>query len=340
MAGDRLDQYELTEFLARSGMASIFKAIDHRTGAAVALKVPHLHFESDIAFYQRFEREEKIGQKLDHPNVVRVLKPETKSRMYLVMEFAEGRSLRALMKDRKRVPVEEALSIAKQIVEALVYLHSQGIVHRDLKPDNVIVGQDGHIKLLDFGIAMDESARRLTWFGFTPPVGTPDYMAPEQVRGRRGDVRTDIYALGTILYEMITGELPFAAGSAHAMMRTKLNEDPRPPHEVFADIDPKVEEIILHAIDRFPRERYTTAKEMLDDLNDPSRVVLRDRSKAADRAFFDRLRIPRSMLGPGILVVVIGSLLLLTWAMAKPAPPRIVAPPPAHSDDTGGRPGR
>jgi eukaryotic-like serine/threonine-protein kinase len=331
LAGDRVDQYELTEFLARSGMASIFKAIDHRTGATVALKVPHLQYESDIAFYQRFEREEKIGQRLQHPNVVRVLVPEKKSRMYLVMEFAEGRSLRTLMKEHQRMPAVDALAIAKQICGALVYLHAQGIVHRDLKPDNVIVAKDGTIKLLDFGIAMDESARRLTWFGLSTAGGTPDYMAPEQVRGRRGDVRTDIYALGTLLYEMVTGDLPFVAGSGHAMMRTKVNEDPRPPHEVFTEIDPKLEEIILRAIARSPRERYATSKEMLEDLEDPSRVVLRDRTPRAGRPLFGRFRIPSRAIGPGLLVVVIGGLLLLTLAMGRPSP-RPVAPASASSE--------
>ena len=205
VAGDRLDQYELTELLARSGMASIFKAIDQRSGSTVALKVPHMQFESDVAFYQRFTREEQIGQKLEHPNIVRVLTPEQKSRLYLVMEFAEGRSLRAIMSTKRRFPLDEALDIARQIGRALVYMHERGIVHRDLKPDNVILDAEGQVKLLDFGISMDESARRLTWFGLTPPIGTPDYMAPEQVRGRRGDARTDIYALGTMLYEMVTG---------------------------------------------------------------------------------------------------------------------------------------
>ncbi len=110
---------------------------------------------------------------------------------------------------------------------------------------------------------MDEAARRLTWFGLSPPVGTPDYMAPEQVRGKRGDVRTDIYALGTMLYEMITGGLPYEAGNAHAMMRAKLNQNARPPRELLPSLDPKIEEIIVHAIEREPRERYMTAKDML-----------------------------------------------------------------------------
>ncbi len=316
VAGDRVDQYELTELLARSGMASIFKAVDRSSGKAVALKVPHLQYESDIAFYQRFEREEKIGQKLDHPNIVRVLSPEKKTRMYLVMELAEGQSLRAVQ-GNGRMEVKRAVDIATQIASALVYLHSRGIVHRDLKPDNVMLTAEGQIKLLDFGIAMDEAARRLTWFGLTPPVGTPDYMAPEQVRGKRGDVRTDIYALGVMLYEMITGELPYPHGNAHATMRAKLNEDPRPPSEVMSGIDPKVEEIIMHAIQRSPRERYTTAREMLTDLENPSAVVIRDRAQRQGIPLLDRLHIPGRILARAVLALVIGTLLILTLASGR-----------------------
>jgi serine/threonine-protein kinase len=321
IAGQTLDQYDLTELLARSGMASIFRAVDRRSGQTVALKVPHMQYESDVAFYERFQREEQIGQKLEHPNIVRVLASGEKSRMYLVMEFAEGRSLRAILAERKKFPVEEALGIARQIASALVYMHERAVVHRDLKPDNVLVNGDGQIKLLDFGIAMDEAARRLTWAGLSTAVGTPDYMAPEQVKGRRGDARTDIYALGTILYEMLTGTVPFVEGNAHAVMRAKVESDPRSPREVAPELDPKVEEIVLRAIERSPRERYATAKEMLADLEDPSRVQLTDRT-ARRPPLLERLRIPRRVVGPVLLVVVMGLLLSLMWAMGHSSPHR------------------
>jgi serine/threonine protein kinase len=336
VAGDRVDQYELTELLARSGMASIFKAVDRSSGATVALKVPHLQYEADIAFYQRFEREENIGKKLDHPNIVRVLSPEKKTRMYLVMEFAEGMSLRAVQ-GAGRMETAKALDIAAQISSALVYLHSRGIVHRDLKPDNVLLTAEGKIKLLDFGIAMDEAARRLTWFGLTPPVGTPDYMAPEQVRGKRGDVRTDIYALGTMLYEMLTAELPYPQGNVHATMRAKLNQDPRPPSEVMPSIDPQVEEIIMHAIERSPRERYSTAKEMLADLEDPSQVVIRDRAARQGIPLFDRIHVPRRVLARAVLALVIGALLILTLASGKPRRLQPVSPASLPSSAAPGR---
>jgi serine/threonine protein kinase len=332
IVGERLDQYELMELLARSGMASIFKAKDTRSGQAVALKVPHMQFESDIAFYQRFEREEKIGQKLEHPNIVRVLQPEHKSRMYLVMEYAEGRSLRAIMSARKRLPVAEALDIARQVCKALVYMHEHGIVHRDLKPENLLVTEDGHVKLLDFGIAMDEAARRLTWAGLSATIGTPDYMSPEQVRGRRGDARTDVYALGTLLYEMITGELPHRGANAHAVMRAKMDEDPRPPREVLPDIDPNIEEIILRAIERSPRERYASATEMLGDLENPSRVVPRDRSERRDRPLLRSVRLPRRALGPLVVVAVILGLGLLIWATSRNDPRHHGDSPGSHGE--------
>src|ERR1700687_3418572 len=269
--GENLDQYKLIEVIARSGMASIFKAIDQADGATVAIKVPYMQFESDVVFYGRFQREEEVGRRLNHPNIIKVLTPKRKSRMYIAMEYVEGLSLRAMMREPGGMPTEKALDIARQICEAMVYMHSQGVVHRDLKPENMLVTDAGQIKIMDFGIALDESARRLTWSGLSSTIGTPDYMAPEQVSGRRGDARTDIYALGTILYEMLTGgELPYSRDNVYNMMRAKANEDAQPPTHYRPDLDPHLEEIILHAIERVPRDRYTSAAEMLRDLETPA----------------------------------------------------------------------
>jgi len=260
-------------------MASIFKAVDRLSGATVAIKVPYLQFESDVVFYSRFRREEDVGHRLDHPNIIKVLAPRHRSRMYIVMEYVDGVSLRAVMRDERPLPTERALDFARQICGAMVYMHSQGVVHRDLKPENALITADGRVKLMDFGIALDESARRLTWSGLSTTIGTPDYMAPEQVSGRHGDARTDIYALGTMLFEMVTGSLPFAGTNVYAMMRAKANEDPQPPSHFVPDLDPHLEEIILRAIERSPRNRYQSAAEMLEDLNDPQRVQVTGRAK-------------------------------------------------------------
>jgi serine/threonine-protein kinase len=324
VVGERLDQYELVGLLARSGMASIFKAVDTFSGATVALKVPHAQLESDVVFYERFNREERIGHTLDHPGIVRVLRPREKSRMYLAMEFFEGRSLRAMLDGKHPLPREQALDIARQLCDVLVYLEEHNVVHRDLKPENVLIGADGRVKLLDFGIAMAEGSRRMTWAGLSSTLGTPDYMAPEQIRGRRGDARTDVYALGMLLYEMLTARLPFDSPNPRALLRAKTAEEPKPPSYHVKDFDPALEAIILKAIERDPRDRYASAAELRRDLEDPSAVSARHadlqerRSRASTRAR------RRAILGV-VAALIVAGLGLLVWESAR------VAPAPAPS---------
>jgi serine/threonine-protein kinase len=320
--GENLDQYKLIEVIARSGMASIFKAIDQVDGATVAIKVPYMQFESDVVFYGRFQREEEVGRRLNHPNIIKVLTPKRKSRMYIAMEYVEGLSLRGMMREPGGMPAEKALDIARQICEAMVYMHSQGVVHRDLKPENILVTHEGQIKIMDFGIALDESARRLTWSGLSSTIGTPDYMAPEQVSGRRGDVRTDIYSLGVILYEMLTGNLPYSGPNVYTVMRSKTAEDPQPPSAFKPDIDPHLEEIILHAIERSPRDRYASAQEVLEDLRDPSRVVPKGRAQRLHPRSLAMQRMRRGIVYGLFFTSLIGVFVFLIWlANRYPAAP-------------------
>jgi eukaryotic-like serine/threonine-protein kinase len=328
VAGDKLDQYALGELLARSGMASIFKAVDSTSGAAVALKIPHPQLESDVVFYERFKREESMGQRLDHPNVVKVLKPVDKSRMYIAMEYVDGRSLRSIIQAEAPLPVERALDIARQVTEALGYLHEQGVVHRDIKPENILITPDGKVKILDFGIALDESKRRLTWTGFSATLGTPDYMAPEQIGGRRGDARTDVYAVGTMLYEMFTKNLPFSSANASALLRAKANEDPTPPSYHVPGIDPALEAIILKAIQRVPRDRYADAAELLADLRDPA-AALQRAPDAPRRPRRRATRLVQRFAKVLIVVGVIAGLSALIWLSGRHHDP-VTAPPAAR----------
>jgi serine/threonine-protein kinase len=290
--GQVLDgRFRIIDVISRSGMASIFKAIDQTTDGVVALKVPFMQFESDPGFYQRFQREQAIGKALQHPYILKMMEDESlnKSRPYIVMEYLEGQTLGHLMQTIRPMPEPDALKIASRICEALHYMHEHDVVHRDLKPDNVMICNDGSIRIMDFGIAKFESARRLTFGGFTPAMGTPDYMAPEQVKGKRGDRRTDIYSLGAILYEMVTGSVPFEGANPFIIMNSRLSGDPVAPRQRNDKISPQVEEIILHAMARHPQERYATALDMKQDLDHPETVELTGRC--------DRLVTPNPVTG-------------------------------------------
>ena len=276
--GQRLDQYELLDVIARGGMATVFRARDTENGRMVVVKVPYLQYESDIVFHERFLREEKIGQRLDHPAIIKVLRPQEKSRVYLVMEHVEGERLSERLQRERRLPVATAVAFAIQIADVLVYLHEHNVVHRDLKPENIMILPDGKIKLMDFGIAMDTTLRKITWSGLSQTMGTPDYMAPEQIKGRRGDTRTDIYSLGVILYEMLTGEVPFSGKNVYAAMRAKMQDDPTPPRRLRADISPQLEEIILHALERNPNDRFESALKFREALAHPESVVMTNRA--------------------------------------------------------------
>ena len=203
------DRFEIHEVISRSGMASIFKATDMKTDEPCAIKIPHMQFESDVAFFSRFQREAEIGKKLNHPNILHFIDVPDQGRPYIVMEFLEGKSLADMLNEIRPFPVADAVQIASRVCDALAHMHENKVIHRDLKPQNIMICKDGSLRIIDFGIAKSMEARRLTFAGFTSTMGTPDYMAPEQVKGRRGDARTDIYSLGAMLYEMTTGHVPF-----------------------------------------------------------------------------------------------------------------------------------
>lgn len=277
-AGAQIDSYRIDEPIARSGMASIFRATDTRDNRTVALKIPHPDMEADPILFDRFHREAGIGERLDHPNVMRVFRDEKRSRVYMVMEWCPGRLLRTIM-DEGRLSHERALHIATQVLKALDYIHANGVVHRDLKPENIMVDAKDNIKLIDFGIASDTSARRLTYANFTATLGTPNYISPEQVKGKRGDGRSDIYSIAVILYEMLSGKLPFTGPSPLAAMNDRLLNHPIPPTIADPTISPQLQEVLYRALERDPKNRYGTAREFLHDLEHLDQVGVADREE-------------------------------------------------------------
>ena len=280
--GTQLDHYRLENLVARSGMASIYRATDLQSGRPVAIKIPHPEVEADPLFYDRFKREEEIGKKLDHPGVMKVYGHDDHSRVYMVMEWVDGRLLRQILIENKKLPIERAIRITLGICEALEYIHSKGVVHRDLKPENIMVDANDHVKLIDFGIAGSAGMRRLTFAKLTQAMGTPDYISPEQVKSKRGDARSDIYALGVMLYEMLTGEVPFHGPNAFAIMNDRLLNNPVPPRELNQEISPQLQEIIYRAIERKPENRYASAREFAHDLRNPSEVGVAERPELRD----------------------------------------------------------
>jgi serine/threonine-protein kinase len=275
--GDLLDHYRIEKLVARSGMASIFRATDTENGRSVAIKVPHPEMEADPLLFDRFKREQEIGEKLDHPGVMKVFKDAHRSRIYMAMEWVDGELLRNLMSAQRKFPHERAARLAARICEALDYIHSHGVVHRDMKPENIMVDPDDRIKLIDFGIAANEGSRRLTFAKLSNVMGTPDYISPEQVKGKRGDGRSDIYAVGVMLYEMLTGKVPFTGDNPLLIMNDRLINSPVPPREVDPSISPELQEIIYRALEREPRNRYPTAREFARDLEHQEQVGVAER---------------------------------------------------------------
>jgi eukaryotic-like serine/threonine-protein kinase len=275
-SGSLIDSYRIEGPVAHSGMASIFRATDIRDNRAVALKIPHPDMEADPILFDRFQREGAIGEKLNHPMVMRVYGGEKRSRVYMVMEWCEGRLLREIL-SHGRITHERAIRIAIKVLSALEYIHEQGVVHRDLKPENIMVDEHDNVKLIDFGIAGDSGARRLTYANLTSTLGTADYISPEQVKGKRGDGRSDIYSMGVILYEMLTGRLPFSGSSPMEVMNDRLLNHPVPPTISDPRISPQMQEVLYRALERDPQNRYAHAREFAYDLQHLDQVGVEDR---------------------------------------------------------------
>ena len=288
-AGDMLDHYRLDATVARSGMSTLFKATDLTNGKPVAIKVPHAEMEADPVLVERFKREQEIGQELDHPGIVKTYNGEQRSRLYMVIEWVEGRLLRSVLNQESKLPIERATHLILQICDALDMMHKHGVVHRDLKPENIMVDAEDRIKLIDFGIAMKEDARRLTFVNLSATLGTPDYISPEQVKGQRGDQRSDIYSLGVIFYEMLVGEPPFSGPNPLAVMNERVLHDPRPAHRLRAEISPELQEILNRAMEREPRHRYATATEMAWELEHQELVGVEDDER---QPILRRMRLP------------------------------------------------
>src|SRR6201996_3904513 len=265
------DRYELDGVVGRGGMAGGSRAHDIRLDRTVAIKTLRTDLARDQTFQARFRREAQSAASLNHPSIVAVY--DTGEDMvghtpvpYIVMEYVDGRTLRELLRDDRRLLPERALEITDGVLRALDYSHRNGIVHRDIKPANVMVTRNGDIKVMDFGIARAVSDTQATMTQTAQVIGTAQYLSPEQARGERVDARSDLYSTGCLLYELLTGRPPFTGDSPVAIAYQHVREDPVPPSRLDPDVPPWADAIVLKAMAKSPADRYQTAADMRADL--------------------------------------------------------------------------
>jgi serine/threonine protein kinase len=275
--GERIDgRYRVERQLGVGGMGATYRAIDEKTGSPVVIKIPSIAIIGDPAMFTRYEREREIGERLEHPRIQNLIRAGQfpGGAPYLVLDYVEGVSMRTYLAEHAPLAVDEALRLGAQLADTLAYTHDHGVIHRDVKPENLLLTPKGDVVLLDFGIASLKGARRVTFHRLSNEVGTPDYMAPEQVSGERGDARTDVYAVGVLLYEMLTGAVPFQGDNALAVMGQRLTREAPSVRVRRPDVPPEVDGIVRKALRRERVERSQTMSELRDDLLHPDQAQL------------------------------------------------------------------
>lgn len=269
--GKRIDgRYEIREIIGVGGMAVVYKAYDNIDDRIVAVKILKEEFLANEEFRRRFKNESKAIAVLSHPNIVKVFDVSFGDRLqYIVMEYVEGITLKEYIEQQKVINGKEVVHFITQILRALQHAHDKGIVHRDIKPQNILLLQNGNIKVTDFGIARFSRSETRTMT--ESAIGSVHYVSPEQARGETTDEKTDIYSIGVLMYEMLTGELPFQSDNAISVALMQVNEDAAPPSSINEDIPTGLEQITMRAMQKNPKERYQSAAEMLLDIEEYKR---------------------------------------------------------------------
>jgi YVTN family beta-propeller protein len=265
LVGQKLGEYEIIEEIGRGGMADVYRAYQPSLNRYVAIKVLPPEYARDRAFVERFLREASTAARLEHPNIVPIYEAgEQTGVYYTVMRHLEVKTLKELIEREGALPLPRVRTIAAQLAEALDYAHSQGVIHRDIKPSNIFIGKNDHVTLADFGIARAAEATRLTRSGTL--LGTPEYMSPEQAKGGEIDWRTDIYSLGIVAYQMLTGRLPFEASTPHGVLHAQIYEPPPSPRTMNPSMPLSVDKVVRRALTKNINERYQSAGELAQAL--------------------------------------------------------------------------
>ncbi len=316
--GDQFDHYQIQTHMAQGGMSDIYRAFDLVNRREVVIKIPDQSMLGDPAQFERFQRELEVMKTLDHPSILKGLGSGKYNRIpYLVTEFVDGQSLRTLIESSAPLPTDQAVSLTKKIADGMAYCHNNEVIHRDLKPENILVTSDGQPVIMDFGLALTKGAHRVTYSNLSATMGTPDYMAPEQIEGHRGDQRTDVYALGTILYELLSGKVPFTGDSNMAIMAQHLNGTAPRLDKVNPSISPELAALVATCLARDPDDRYTDMPSLIQAFDHPEDVDLTILDRMNSVAQGSVLSMTQVQIIKGVLVAlgIIGGLILLALGL-------------------------
>lgn len=318
--GDQFDRYQIQAHMAQGGMSDIYRAFDLIDHREVVIKIPDQSMLGDPAQFERFQREMEVMSVLDHPTILKGLGSGKYNRIpYLVTEFVDGKSLRALMEGATPFPPDQAVALVRKIAHGMAYCHENDVIHRDLKPENILITSDWQPVIMDFGLALTKGSHRVTYSNLSATMGTPDYMAPEQIEGQRGDQRTDVYALGTILYEILAGKTPFTGDSSLAIMAQHLNGTALRLDKINPAVSPQLAAIVARCLSRNPEDRYSDMNALIDALDHPEKADLSilERLNAQKSSSSDSLVQMQTLKGVFIALSILTALVLIALALQQ-----------------------
>ena len=314
--GDHFDRYQIQAHLAQGGMSDIYRAFDLVSQRNVVIKIPDQSIIGDPAQYERFQRELEVINTLNNPAILKGLGSGKYNRIpYLVTEFVDGQSLRKVIDESAPLSVERSIQLVRKIAAGMAYCHENNVIHRDLKPENIFLTAEDQPVIMDFGLALTKGSHRVTYSNLSATMGTPDYMAPEQIEGQRGDQRTDIYALGTIFFEILTGQTPFTGDNNMVVMSQHLQKTAPRVDKVRPGLPVDLVAILARCLASNPDDRYPSMQALINDLDHPEAVntAILDKSDAnSSKGVFWQ---SKAVLAIGIALAILAIFTLLAMLL-------------------------